>query len=83
MDHSGQWQHRAGAYFLRRRDGFEPSAEVQRLELSEIGEQRVSFTAISEGGMKSLGYSRSGNTFSIDLGMPNGNAVALHLDAVE
>jgi hypothetical protein len=62
--------------------GFEPRAEAQKLELSEITENSVSFTAVTEGGMKSLGYSREGDTFTIHLVGANGNPVNLALSAV-
>ncbi len=63
--------------------GFEPRADVQRLELSEITENSVNFTAVSEGSMKSLGYSREGDTFTIHLVGQNGNPVNLDLKASE
>lgn len=61
--------------------GFEPRADVQRFELAEIGDSRVNFAATSEGSVSSLGYSRSGDTFTIHLGMPNGQARMLELKA--
>jgi hypothetical protein len=49
--------------------GFEPRMpEAQQLILSEIGDQRVMFEAVTEGPMTKLGYSRSGDTFTIELG---------------
>jgi hypothetical protein len=61
--------------------GFEPRAAAQTLELVEIGAQRVNFNAVSEGGMKSLGYSRDGDTFTIHLVGQNGSPVELALTA--
>lgn len=63
--------------------GFEPRTDVQRLELAEIGGQSVRFTAVTDGGMKSLGYSREGDTFTIHLVGQNGNPVELALKAKE
>jgi len=49
--------------------GFEPrTPEAQQLILSEISDQRVMFEAVTEGPMTRLGYSRSGDTFTIELG---------------
>jgi len=61
--------------------GFEPrSPKAQKLELSEIGDKRVMFKAVTEGSMTSLGYSRSAdNTFTIEMGVPAGNVVKLPL----
>lgn len=62
--------------------GFEPRTPVQKLELAEIGEQSVKFNAVTEGSMKSLGYSRSADgTFTIELGTPDGRTVKLPLKA--
>lgn len=61
--------------------GFTPRADAQTLELAEIGPQSVTFTAVSEGGMKSLGYSRDGDTFTIHLVGQNGNPTELALKA--
>jgi hypothetical protein len=61
--------------------GFEPRAAVQTLELGEISANSVTFNAVSEGGMKSLGYSREGDKFTIHLVGTNGNPVNLELSA--
>jgi hypothetical protein len=54
--------------------GFEPRMpEAQQLILSEIGDQRVMFEAVTDGPMNKLGYSRSGDTFTIELGTPTGD----------
>jgi hypothetical protein len=54
--------------------GFEPRMpEAQQLILSEISDQRVMFEAVTEGPMNKLGYSRSGDTFTIELGTPSGD----------
>ncbi len=53
---------------------------AQKLELVEIGDKRVRFKAVTEGSMTSLGYSRSAdNTFTIEMGQPNGNVMKLPL----
>jgi hypothetical protein len=61
--------------------GFEPRADVQRFELQEIGDSSVTFKATSEGSIDTLGYSRSGDTFTITLGTPNGPGRPLELKA--
>jgi hypothetical protein len=61
--------------------GFEPRAEKQTLELAEITANSVMFNAVSEGSMKSLGYSREGDTFTIHLVGQNGNPTNLPLKA--
>lgn len=63
--------------------GFEERTPIaQQLELAEIDDQRVRFTAVTEGSMKSLQYSRSAdNTFSIEMVVPAGNTVKLDLQA--
>jgi hypothetical protein len=63
--------------------GFEPRTPVaQKLELAEIGDKHVKFKAVTEGSMTSLAYSRSAdNTFSIEMGQPNGNVAKLALKA--
>jgi len=54
--------------------GFKPRTPVaQELILSEIGDQRVMFEAVTDGPMNKLGYSRSGDTFTIELGTPTGD----------
>jgi hypothetical protein len=54
--------------------GFEPRMpEAQRLILSEISDQRVMFEAVTDGPINKLGYSRSGDTFTIELGTPTGD----------
>lgn len=61
--------------------GFEPRSAVQTFELAEITENSVNFNAVSEGGTKSLGYSRDGDKFTIHLVGANGNPVNLELTA--
>ena len=63
--------------------GFVPrSPAAQKLELVEIGDKHVKFKAVTEGSMSSLAYSRSAdNTFSIEMGQPNGNVSKLALKA--
>jgi hypothetical protein len=54
--------------------GFEPRLpEAQQLILSEISDQRVMFEAVTDGPMDKLGYSRSGDTFTIELGARSGD----------
>ncbi|MDH3644497.1 MAG: DUF6265 family protein [Gammaproteobacteria bacterium] len=54
--------------------GFEPrQPEAQQLILSEISDQRVMFEAVTDGPMNKLGYSRLGDTFTIELGGPTGD----------
>lgn len=49
--------------------GFKPrTPEAQQLILSEISDQRVMFEAVTEGPIDKLGYSRNGDTFTIELG---------------
>lgn len=61
--------------------GFEPrTPTAQKLELTEIGDKRVVFKAVTEGSMTSLGYSRGAdNTFVIEVGQKGGNVVKLSL----
>jgi len=60
--------------------GFQPRTdEPQRMELSEIGDNRVQFVATSEGGMAALGYSKQGNTFTIHVGQESGQTVDIPL----
>jgi hypothetical protein len=64
--------------------GFEPRMpEAQQLILSEISDQRVMFEAVTEGPMNKLGYSRSGDTFSIELGGPTGDIRKVDLKAAQ
>jgi hypothetical protein len=54
--------------------GFEPrQPEAQQLILSEISDQRVMFEAVTEGPMTKIGWSRSGDTLSLELGTPTGD----------
>ena len=50
---------------------FEPRSEqAQKMELTEIGEKRVKFTAITQGTFEYLEYARpTEDTFTIDAGM--------------
>lgn len=61
--------------------GFEPrTAAAQKMELSEIGEGRVHFVAVTEGGMKSLGYSNpTPDTFVIHVEQANGGKLDINL----
>jgi len=61
--------------------GFEPrTATAQKMELSEIGDHRVHFVAVSEGGMKSLGYSNPDpQTFIIHVEQASGAKLDINL----
>ena len=64
--------------------GFEPRMpEAQRLILSEISDQRVMFEAVTDGPINKLGYSRSGDTFTIELGTPTGDIREVELKAAQ
>jgi hypothetical protein len=61
--------------------GFEPRSPVaQKMELAEIGDKHVKFKAVTEGSMTSLAYTLGAdNTFTIEVGQPNGNVSKLEL----
>jgi len=61
--------------------GFVPRTETaQKMELSEIGDRSVHFTAVSEGGMKSLGYSNPNpETFIIHVEQASGAKLDINL----
>jgi hypothetical protein len=61
--------------------GFEPrTPAAQEMELTAIGENSVHFTALSEGGMKSLGYSNPNpNTFIIHVEQASGAKLDINL----
>jgi hypothetical protein len=63
--------------------GFKPrSAEPQTMTLTDIGENRVSFLAASEGGMKTLGYSSpEAGAFNIDIESSDGKKFTIKLKA--
>ena len=62
--------------------GFKPrTPEAQQLILSEISGQRVMFKAVTEGSINTLGYSRNGETFTIELGTPTGDVRKVDLKA--
>ncbi len=62
--------------------GFEPrTPQAQKLELEEIGPQRVKFKAVTEGSVTTLGYSRNGDVFSIEAGQSKGGVAKLDLKA--
>ena len=53
--------------------GMEPRAEgFQVMELIEIGNQKVVFKSVGGPGIQQLGYSLSGNTFTISVGTARG-----------
>jgi hypothetical protein len=54
--------------------GMEPRSEdFQTMRLVEVGDQKVAFEATSEGGMQSLGYSLTGDQFTISVGTAQGS----------
>ncbi len=61
--------------------GFEPrTAAAQKMELSEIAPGRVHFVAVTEGGMKSLGYSNpSPDSFVIHVEQASGAKLDINL----
>ena len=60
--------------------GFEPRTPTpQKMELSSIGDNRVQFAAVDEGGMKSLGYSKEGGTFTIHIEQASGQKMDIPL----
>ncbi len=62
--------------------GFVPRAEAQKMELVEISENKVTFKAVSEGGMAMLGYSSpTPTTFNIDIETTTGAKFQLNLKA--
>lgn len=63
--------------------GFKPRTEAaQKMELTEIGDRMVSFTAVSEGGMKTLGYtSPTATTFDIHVENAAGAKFTINLEA--
>lgn len=63
--------------------GFVPrTAQAQKLELQSITDNTVMFSAITEGSMKTLGYSRtSPTTFQIDMETAQGQPVKAVLNA--
>ncbi len=64
--------------------GFAPrSEEPQTMSLVSSEPNRVQFEATSEGGMKSLGYSRDGENFSIHVGTAQGQEFTIPLKAMK
>ncbi|MDT8429832.1 MAG: DUF6265 family protein [Pseudomonadales bacterium] len=62
--------------------GLVPRAPAQKMELLEIGEHRVRFTATGTGGMRSLGYSKpTPDTFIIHVEQADGNRLDINLSA--
>jgi len=54
--------------------GFTPrQPEAQHLILSEIGDQRVMFEAVTEGPMTKIGWSRSGDSLFLEMGAGTGD----------
>ena len=64
--------------------GFEPrTPEAQQLILSEISDQRVMFEAVTDGPMTKIGWSRSGDTLSLELPTPTGDMRAVALQPAQ
>lgn len=60
--------------------GFVPRTPTpQKMELAMIADNHVHFTAVSEGGMKSLGYTKSGDTFTIHVEQASGSKIDIPL----
>lgn len=55
------------------------TAAPQKMELGMIGPNHVHFEAVTEGSMKTLGYTKDGDTFIIHVGRPDGGKVDLPL----
>ncbi len=54
--------------------GMEPRSEdFQTMKLVEVGDKKVVFEATSEGGMQKLGYSLTGDQFTISVGTAQGS----------
>ena len=53
--------------------GYTPRADgAQKMTLSNLGENTVSFKAVGEGGMQSLTYTRDGDSFTVSVETPGG-----------
>ena len=62
--------------------GFVPRTPTpQTMELMAIRENHVHFRAVSEGGMKTLGYTKAGDTFTIHVEQASGNKIDIPLQA--
>jgi hypothetical protein len=63
--------------------GFMPRTEsAQKMELAEIGDKSVRFAAVTEGGMRSLGYSNPApDTFIIHIEQATGAKMDINLKA--
>ena len=54
--------------------GYKPRAGgAQKMTLTNLGENTVSFEAVGEGGMQSLTYTRDGDSFTVSVGTAGGN----------
>lgn len=51
----------------------------QKMELGMIGPNHVHFNAVTEGSMKTLGYTKEGDTFIIHVGRPDGGTIDIPL----
>lgn len=62
--------------------GFVPRTPTpQKMELMAIHDNHVHFQAVSEGGMKSLGYTKDGDTFTIHVEQASGSKIDIPLQA--
>lgn len=62
--------------------GFVPRTPTpQKMELMAIHDNHVHFNAVSDGGMKSLGYTKEGDTFTIHVEQANGSKIDIPLMA--
>lgn len=60
--------------------GFKPrTAAPQKMVLGIIAPNHVHFEAVTEGSMKTLGYTKEGDTFTIHVGRPDGGKIDLPL----
>ncbi len=55
---------------------------AQRMKLTELQGQQVTFVADTPGGLKSLTYRRDGSAFTINVGLTEGNTFVANLNAV-
>ncbi len=62
--------------------GFVPRTPTpQKMELMAIHDNHVHFKAVSDGGMKSLGYTKEGDTFTIHVEQASGSKIDIPLMA--
>ena len=63
--------------------GFQPrAAGAQQMVLANLGENTVTFAAVSEGGLASLTYSRpTDDTFTVEVELTDGTRIPIELEA--